>query len=267
MLYISKEASIVISPGNLLIVTVMPTHNVRHHVQEFTAKRYYHTLCELKNMVSSNVIFIVASKCSPWYRETESMRPLLKNQTDLDHHIVINEIPGNLQSIVDLTIKEISNQMQNVMSIREEPIHDSKTGPSEGDLLNYGDNEEGTLRCNIAEETFNGDRGKQQMIKKEQCDEAVKFNKQEKQVQRTKKSKHINVQRKSWKLLKYSKYPNSFRFTLLHCPKCDKEFRFGLYGNGLMYLIGHIYENHKRLTSYCMSTIRRKYANVIYVAG
>ncbi len=110
------------------------------------------------------------------------------------------------------------------------------------------------------------------MIKKEQYDVAVKFDKGEIQVQRSnkfmhsKKCKHINVQRKSSKLLKYSKYPNSFRFILLHCPKCDKEFRFGSYGNGLMYLIAHIYENHKRLTSFCMSTIRRKYANVINVA-
>lgn len=44
----------------------------------------------------------VASKHSQWYKETASNRPLSK--TELDHHIIVNQIPGNLQCIVDHTI-------------------------------------------------------------------------------------------------------------------------------------------------------------------
>jgi len=48
---------------------------------------------------------------------------------------------------------------------------------------------------------------------------------------------------------------------VLQCPKCNATFKYGL--TGLNLLLGHIYDDHTRLSSYCTLIIKKKYRNLL----
>ncbi|KAJ1518881.1 hypothetical protein ONE63_011511 [Megalurothrips usitatus] len=213
-----------------LLVSIFQAPSSVHVGEEDTTGQKYRTSC-------------VASTNTQWYKHSACTNSYLGRQKVLDYDIVIDHIPDTLQAFVDSLSRR--SGLHSEITIKDEPVCVPELNACTN--LYCARTEERKIVCGGSGQAPEEDIEEHHAGKEKESSAEVKKCNGEAQIAH---SDNMGKCKRS-------------TFTLLQCPKCPKSFKYSLRVNGLNSIIAHVYDCHERSTGYCISTIKKRYANLI----